>query len=116
MICDGQMDGPRNAACNVSPSIKPPLRGTAVVRKEGRSSNTPCSSNPINTRPDYKYQITSYPRITTVPHYLYKPLLLRVRESAVYSLLSPTTQTPNVVPSQKPFSLVCTSDLVRPIL
>ena len=34
-----------------------------------------------------------YHRITTVPHYLYKPLLLRVRESAVYSLLSPTTQT-----------------------
>ena len=34
----------------------------------------------------------TFPRINDGTR-LYKPLLLRVRESAVYSLLSPTTQT-----------------------
>ena len=55
------------------------------------------------------YQRTSV--YTTVP-IIYTP----VRESAVVSLLSPTTQTPDAVPSQKLLSLVCTSDSVRPIL
>ena len=57
----------------------------------------------------------TYPRINDGTK-LYKPPLERVRESAVVSLLSPTTQTPDAVPSQKLLSLVCTSDLVRPIL
>ena len=60
--------------------------------------------------------LSAYPRITTVPYYLYKPLPVRVRESAVVSLFSPTTQTPNIVPPQKLISPVCTSDLVRPIV
>ena len=57
----------------------------------------------------------TYPRVNDGTK-LYKPPLERVRESAVVSLLSPTTQTPDAVPSQKLLSLVCTSDLVRPIL
>ena len=57
----------------------------------------------------------TYPRINDGTT-LYKPLLIRVRESAVVSLFSPTTQTPNTVPPQKLISPVCTSDLVRPIV